>query len=85
MTGEISLSGLILPVGGIKNKVLAAQQKGVCNIILPKDNESDVLELQKFMELGDLNFHYVAHVTDLLQLVFKPQKSAVMIRLNPKI
>ena len=45
MTGEISLSGLVLPVGGIKEKILAARRAGMRRVVLPRDNEADLREL----------------------------------------
>lgn len=45
MTGEISLQGLVLPVGGIKEKCMAAHRNGIKNIILPKQNEKDLTEI----------------------------------------
>ena len=66
MTGEITLRGQVLPVGGIKEKVLAAKRAGIKEIILPKQNEKDVLEINKDFIKG-LSFHYVTDVNEVLQ------------------
>ena len=65
MTGEITLRGKVLPVGGIKEKVLAAKRAGVKHIIMCQDNEKDVKEINPDY-LGDLNFHYVKRVQEVL-------------------
>lgn len=67
MTGEITLRGQVLPVGGIKEKILAAKRAGIKDIIMPKLNEKDVLEINKEYIKG-LNFHFVADVADVLNI-----------------
>ncbi len=68
MTGETTLSGLVLPVGGIKEKVLAARRVGVTDIILPKENEVQVKEDLKTEQLGDLRLHYVDTIEEVMEL-----------------
>jgi ATP-dependent Lon protease len=58
MTGEITLRGLVLPVGGIKEKVLAAKRAGIKKVFLPKKNEADIFEIEKEI-LGDLEVEFV--------------------------
>ena len=65
MTGEITLSGQVLPIGGVKEKVLAAQRAGIKRVILPKRNEGDVAEIPAH-ERGDLGFAYVERITEAL-------------------
>ena len=67
MTGEITLRGQVLPVGGIKEKMLAAKRAGIRDIIMPKQNEKDVDEINKAYIKG-LTFHYVSDVADVLGL-----------------
>ena len=67
MTGEITLRGQVLPVGGIKEKMLAAKRAGIRDIIMPKQNEKDVDEINKEYIKG-LTFHYVSDVADVLGL-----------------
>ena len=70
MTGEITLRGQVLPVGGIKEKALAAKRAGIKNIIMPKQNEKDVQEINKEYIKG-LTFHYVTDVNEVLALALK--------------
>ncbi|MGE0384022.1 MAG: endopeptidase La [Gammaproteobacteria bacterium] len=67
MTGEISLRGLVLPVGGIKEKVLAAQRAGITRVLLPARNRKDMEDIPA--EIRDaLEFHFIERVDDALQL-----------------
>lgn len=68
MTGEITLSGNVLPVGGIKEKVLAAKRAGVRDIILPAENKTNVTEDLTPEQLEHLNIHYVKTIDEVLAL-----------------
>ncbi len=76
MTGEITLRGSVLPVGGIKEKVLAAKRSGIEKVILPKKNEKDVAEIEQDVIQG-LNFKYLERMEPLLDEVLenKPVES----------
>ncbi len=67
MTGEISLRGKVLPVGGIKEKILAAKRSGIKEIILCKENEKDILEINDIYIKG-LTFHYVDTIDEVLAI-----------------
>ena len=58
MTGEITLRGQVLPVGGIKEKVLAAHRAGIKTIIMPKENEKDLMDIGEKVK-KDITFHFV--------------------------
>jgi len=66
MTGEITLSGNVLPVGGIKEKFLAARRSGIETIILPADNRQDVEEDLTPELIGDVTIHYASRIEDVL-------------------
>lgn len=67
MTGEINLRGLVLPVGGIKEKVLAAYRAGLRRVILPRRNEKDVIKIPKIVR-DDLEIHFAERVDDVLAI-----------------
>ena len=67
MTGEITLRGKVLPVGGVKEKVLAAHRAGVKTIILPKDNEKDLADIPKNV-LDELNLYLVETMDEVLKI-----------------
>lgn len=64
MTGEITLRGKVLPVGGIKEKILAAKRAGITDIVMCRENEKDILEIPD-MYLKGVTFHYVENVQDV--------------------
>ena len=70
MTGEITLSGNVLPIGGIKEKTLAAKRAGVKDIILPEDNRQNVQEDLTPEQLQGLTMHYVKSIPELLAIAF---------------
>jgi ATP-dependent Lon protease len=73
MTGEITLRGKVLPVGGIKEKILAAKRSGIKEIILSERNRRDILEIEKKYIKG-LTFHYVDTVDQVLKIALLKEK-----------
>ncbi|WP_276169209.1 endopeptidase La [Zobellia alginiliquefaciens] len=73
MTGEITLRGKVLPVGGIKEKILAAKRARIKELILCKDNERDILEIKKEYLKG-LKFHYVTDMHEVVDIAITGQK-----------
>jgi ATP-dependent Lon protease len=68
MTGEVTLAGLVLPIGGVKEKVLAARRAGITRVILPKANKKDLRELPDHVR-QEVQFHFVDRVEEVLSLV----------------
>jgi ATP-dependent Lon protease len=73
MTGEITLSGQVLPIGGIKEKILAAKRSGVREVILPAENEPNVREDLTGDMLGGMELHYVKTIQEVLDLALEKQ------------
>lgn len=69
MTGEVSLTGIVLPVGGIKEKIIAAKRVGVNCVILPDANRKDFDELPENIK-SDLEIHFVNEYSDVYEIVF---------------
>ncbi|MBF8277354.1 MAG: lon 1, partial [Candidatus Brocadiaceae bacterium] len=82
MTGEITLRGRVLPVGGIKEKVLAAKRAGITAIIMPKRNEKDLVEVPENAK-KEMKFIFVEKVEEMLPVVFgKKELAAKKIKKN---
>ncbi len=76
MTGEITLRGRVLEIGGVKEKVIAAHRAGIRTLLLPKNNKKDLEDIPKSV-LADLSFHFVEHMDEVLKIV--------LTRLLPKL
>lgn len=88
MTGEITLRGKVLPVGGIKEKILAAKRANIKDIILCKSNRKDILEIKESY-IKDLNFHYVTEMKEVIDLALTKDKvkdpQDLSIRVKPSV
>jgi ATP-dependent Lon protease len=84
MTGEITLRGLVLPVGGIKNKVLAAQRAGIKRIVLPERNRKDLLEVPEQIR-REVEFIFVSRIEELLEQVIDMSDGRPVYFANPVI
>jgi ATP-dependent Lon protease len=72
MTGEITLRGKVLPVGGIKEKILAAKRAGITDIMMCRENEKDINEIPEIYLKG-VTFHYVENVQDVWRFALTDQ------------
>ena len=76
MTGEITLRGKVLPIGGVKEKLLAAHRVGITTIILPRENEKDLSDVPKVV-LDAITVHLVETVDEVLKLALAPPAAPV--------
>jgi ATP-dependent Lon protease len=74
MSGEITLRGKVLPVGGVREKVLAARRAGVRTVLLPAHNEKDLVDVPEKL-LADIEVHFVEHIADVLRYALEPATS----------
>lgn len=74
MTGEITLTGRVLPVGGVKEKVLGAKRAGITTVLLPAENEKDLIEIPVHVRSG-LTFHKVKTIRDALRILFATSRN----------
>jgi ATP-dependent Lon protease len=81
MTGEITLRGKVLPVGGIKEKILAAKRADIKEIILCTDNKKDIEEIREDYVKG-LTFHYVENMMEVIEIAITNQKVKHAIKIN---
>ncbi len=73
MTGEISLNGKVLAIGGVKEKTMAATREGIRKLIFPKANEKDVNELPDYIKEG-ITFLFVEEYSDVFKILFPNTK-----------
>ncbi len=73
MTGELSLTGRVLPIGGVKEKLLAAKRAGIKRVLLPQDNQKDLHDLPLDL-LKSLEIHFVSEFNEVLNLALEKAK-----------
>jgi ATP-dependent Lon protease len=75
MTGEVTLTGRVLPVGGIREKVLAARRAGIHHVMLPMHNRKDLVDLPKEVK-ADMSFEFVETIEEVISNLFPVEKPA---------
>jgi len=83
MTGEITLRGVVLPIGGVKEKILAAKRAGIRHVILPERNKADLDEIPAHIQEG-LEFHFVKEVDEAVAVAIGPLEAAAGFVIPPK-
>ena len=86
MTGELTLTGKVLPIGGVKEKLMSAKHAGIELVVLPRENRRDVEELKPYIIEG-LDIHYADTYDDVFALIFPHYKPTSKVEFNsiPKI
>ena len=82
MTGEVTLQGKVLPIGGVKQKLLAAHRAGLTDVIIPAKNEPDLDDLPEAVR-NELQVHPVAHVREALAIALTDEVAGDVAAANP--
>jgi len=81
MTGELTITGKVLKVGGIKEKVIAARRENITTLIMPRQNEADFRELKEYLRTG-ITAHFVDHYDDVYRLAFDGERVPSLPRMS---
>ena len=84
MTGEITLRGKVLPIGGLKEKLLAAHRQGILDVVLPKDNEKDLPDIPENVR-SVMHLHFVEHMDQVLQIALERPLDQLPVPLAPAV
>jgi ATP-dependent Lon protease len=84
MTGEITLRGKVLPIGGLKEKLLAAHRHSILEVVLPKDNEKDLPDIPENVR-GVMKLHFVEHMDEVLQIALERPLDTLSVPLTPAV
>jgi ATP-dependent Lon protease len=84
MTGEITLRGKVLPVGGLKEKLLAAHRQGIMQAVLPRDNEKDLPDIPELIR-KDMKLHFVEHMDEVLRIALERPLGEAPLTLHPAL
>ena len=83
MTGEISLRGRVLPIGGLKEKTMAAHRRGIKNVLLPEENAKDIPEIPDTVT-AEVEMTTVKHLDEVLSLALRPRDGQVLFHAVPQ-
>jgi ATP-dependent Lon protease len=84
MTGEITLRGKVLPIGGLKEKLLAAHRHGILDVVLPKDNEKDLPDIPENVRSA-MKLHFVEHMDQVLQIALERPLEQLAVPMAPSV
>ena len=82
MTGEITVRGRVLPIGGLKEKLLAAHRQGIFELVLPKDNEKDLPDIPENVR-KQMNLHFVTSMDEVLKIALERELIALPLAGTP--